>query len=262
MLASLGGGPAWSIVYCNITDVRVDVLTNGIQVTVQADGMLEYEDPEEGYSMRHHYGRNVELLFPGARSKVGRNFIDVSQFPVSYIRISIPAQAREGVGILMDVVAMTRTEFSISRGADRQSVIITVASSRTLEQTGTAGVGEAGAPRLEIETDNGTCSIYAVNADVHEVFARVGRDLDLDVAVDDGVDRTVSVYITDATGEELLRGIARAAGLALVRTDDGTFMISEGVVEDLATYRLTETRSFRMQHTEAARASQLLPTFI
>jgi len=262
LLLGLFSGQAQSIVYCNITDVKCDVLSNGIQVTVASDGILEYQHPTEQWQPRYWSGKSLTLLFPGARSKFGRNFIDVSKFPVSFIQLSIPATAQEGVGILLTVSAMANTEFRISQAADRQSVIITVASTRTLEKGAGSTATVGGEAQLTVESRDGTASVHAVNADVHEVFARVAQTLNLDVAVDDGVDRRVSVFMADVPGEDLLRAIARAAGLALVKTPDGTFMVSAGVVEDLATYRLTETRSFRMHNIQASSAAQLLPTFI
>ena len=65
----------------------------------------------------------------------------------------------------------------------------------------------------------------------------------------------------DVTVEEALHGLASAAGLALSEVD-GVFMVSDGVPNDLATYHLASTESFRMKYTKAQAASGLLPTFL
>ncbi|MBI3945886.1 MAG: type II and III secretion system protein, partial [Armatimonadetes bacterium] len=57
------------------------------------------------------------------------------------------------------------------------------------------------------------------------------------------------------------RAIASAYGLALSQIN-GIYMISKGVPDDLAAYRLSGTESFRMRYIRADTASGLLPTFL
>ena len=68
-----------------------------MQITVQADGVLRYQNEGGGG------GARVGLRFTNAKSRIGKSFIDVSKFPVSYIQLSVPQDAREGVGLNMQV---------------------------------------------------------------------------------------------------------------------------------------------------------------
>ncbi len=95
------------------------LLRNGIQISVKADGILEWD--------RHGGGgrrSRVRMSFNNARNATGKNFIDVSKFPVSYIQLSVPQGAREGVGVDMLVVMMEPSPVEVSPSSDRQSVML------------------------------------------------------------------------------------------------------------------------------------------
>ncbi|MDQ3814123.1 MAG: hypothetical protein M3347_09250, partial [Armatimonadota bacterium] len=83
----------------------------------------------------------------------------------------------------------------------------------------------------------------------------------LSITVDDAVDRKVSLNLQDVEPAAAIQSIATAYGLALSRISD-IYMMSEGLPADLATYHLSGTASFRMQNTQAATASGLLPNFL
>ncbi|MDH7571882.1 MAG: hypothetical protein QHJ73_20065, partial [Armatimonadota bacterium] len=93
----IGARPAAAAVYANITEVTPTELTNGVQITVKADGILKWQGDNSGW------GNRIWLLFPGARSAVGKSYIDVGKFPVSGILMAIPQNAPEGIGIEMTV---------------------------------------------------------------------------------------------------------------------------------------------------------------
>ena len=84
-------------VYCNMTDIEVEQLSNGVQITVKADGILNI-DWEHFDSDRDTTSR-FEIPFENARNETGKNLIDVSKFPVSHIELSTPQGAEEGIGV-------------------------------------------------------------------------------------------------------------------------------------------------------------------
>lgn len=83
--------------------------------------------------------------------------------------------------------------------------------------------------------------------------------------MDDGqqqkLKHAVNMAVEDMPVAEFLKTITSGYGLALSESD-GLYMISEGIPSDLATYRLSGTRSFPMQNIRAQTASGLLPTFL
>ena len=260
-LAGAAAAPAQALVYCNITDIQVEQLSNGVQLTVRADGVL-YRD--WSLSGRPH-GETTELtvVFPEARNQTGKNFIDVSLFPVSHIELSTPQQAREGIGVQMRVVMYEPSQVGMNQGTDMQSLIITVSSKRTLEKREQrAAAGEvSGKQAVQVAVSDGMVSLVATKADIHEVLGQLAARTGANIAVDDAVQAEVNLRLDGLPIGDLLRAIATAYGLALSERD-GVFMFSRGVPQDLAAYRLSGTSSFPLRYTRARAASGLLPTFL
>ena len=249
---------AQNTAYCNITRIDARQLSNGVQITVQADGVLRYQNDNSGS------GARVGLRFTNAKSLVGKSFIDVSKYPVSYIQLSIPQDAREGVGVRMQVAMYEWASSSIERSSDQQSVIITINSQRTIQKRASNGAGDAARvdETTTIQYEDGRLAVDAVKAKLAVLIANIARKTDTNIAVDDSVrEREISLSLHGVTVDEALRGLASAAGLALSDVD-GVYMVSDGVPNDLATYHLASTESFRMKYTKAQAASGLLPTFL
>ncbi len=268
LLAARPGEAA--VPYANITAVDVKTLTNGVQVLVKADGILEYHShSSEDGEYRSTFDR-FTVRFTNARSKLDKTFIDVSQYPLSYVQISVPASAaaQEGVGIEMTLAMYEPSPVDVRGSEDGLSVILTVSSSRTLEEhkkvEEKAGEKES---YSEVTYAEGLLTIKAVKAKIQDLLAEVARKSGLNVVVDDAVDHEVSLNLSGQKPEDVLQIIATAYGLALAsvpaRNGEGVvYMLTEGVPNDLATYHLSSTASFRLKHTQATTASSLLPTFL
>ena len=263
-LVACAAPAAQALVYCNITDIKTEQLSNGVQVTVKADGILQrhWYGPYDGGSTGASASR-LEIEFTNARNKTGKNFIDVSMFPVSHIELAVPQDAREGIGVQMAVVMYEPSPTSVTEGPDRQSVIITVSSSRTLEQREKqkAGKEEKGEAAITVAVADGLVSLSAVKANLQEVLAKVAREAGVNLAVDDAIEAEVNLNLRDLPADALLKTVAGAYGLALSQ-QDGVYMFSRGVPQDLSAYRLSGTASFPLRYTTAKAASGLLPTFL
>jgi type II secretory pathway component GspD/PulD (secretin) len=249
--------------YTTITAVEVTALSNGVQVRIKADGILQYRDADANGSQMH-------LYFPNARNGTGKNFFNVDRYPVSYIQLSTPQGAASGIGLNFDIRNLASTSGSVSTGADGQSVLFTIQSDRTVEssgrnsgnnETGSSSTPNAGDTATEVLFEDGTVSIRAVRADIHELVAAIAQKSGLSVSVDDNVRRTVSLNLQRMEPAAAVGSIATATGLAISRVNN-IFMMSEGVPTDLATYNLSGTASFRMQNIQAGTASGLLPNFL
>ena len=252
-------GAAHAIVYCNITKIEAKELKNGVQISVSADGSLEVQGDDGGWRQR------IYLHFPGAKSALETNFIDVGVYPVSYVQVAVPQRATEGVGIDMSIALFEGSRYEVSRSTDQQTVIITVSSERTIE-TDATGSGESTGlsevkSEMEINYEDELLTVYAVKADIHKLVAKIARECGIQIAIDDKVKREATISLESLPPIEVIRGIAAAYGLALLE-QDGKFMISQGVPNNLATYNMSGTQSFRMQYVRAHTASGLLPTFL
>lgn len=251
--------------YTTIQAITVTPLSNGVQVRVRADGILQYRNADTN-------GGRMSISFPDARNGTGKNFFNVNQYPVSYIQLATPQNAVSGIGLQMQIANFVSTNASVDQTPDGQGILLTIRSDRTVEKARRGAGGAAnggGAPggeqppdtSTEVRFEGGRLSLRAVRADIHPLLGAIAEKTGLSIAVDDAVDRKVSLNLQDVTPEAAVRSIATAYGLALSQIH-GIYMISEGVPTDLATYHLSGTESYRMQNTQAQTASGLLPNFL
>jgi len=284
ILTALIAAPARALVYTNISDIKVATLRNGVQITVVADGILQFERQFGGRQVSidssgnvtviqggagggdaNSPGRTFRVLFPGARNATGKSFINVGEFPVSHIQLAIPEGAEEGVGVAMTVTLFEPSQVSMSPSEDQTSAIITVQTNRTIERRGGGRPGgperTAPIPEMTVEAHEGLVTVRAVKTSIHRVVSELARVTGLSITVDDRVQREVSLSVDGMPAPDLLRALANSYGLALLE-EHGVFMFAEGVPTDLATYSLTDTASIRMTNVRAQVASSLLPNFL
>lgn len=245
--------------YTNIKSVTTRALSNGVQITVQADGILQYRDVDDS-------GNKMGAYFPAARNGTGKNFINLNTYPVSSIQLSTPQGAKNGIGLRIDINNFVSTRASVTQTPNGQGVLFTIQSDRTLPGGRSAGGDNAAtkAPddlSAEVSFDGKLISVRAVKADIQELMAAIAQKTGLSIAVDDAVNRKVSLNLQNVEPQSAVSTIAAAYGLALAPIN-GILMLTEGVPTDLATYRSSETQSFRIQNGQAGQLSGLLPNFL
>ena len=248
--------------YATISAITVTPLSNGVQIKIVADGILQYRATDTS-------GKIMEIVFPDAKNGTGKNFINVNRYPVSHIQLSTPQGSMNGIGMTLIINNFVSTEANVTATPDGQGILMTIQSDRTIERSRTTGSGaSSGKPAdaiadtsTDIRFSNGMLSIRAVRADIHELFGAIAQKTGLSIALDDAVDRKVSLNLQEVEPSAALQSISTAYGLAISKVD-GIYMMSEGVPTDLATYHLSATQAYRMQNTQAVTASGLLPNFL
>jgi type II secretory pathway component GspD/PulD (secretin) len=165
--------------------------------------------------------------------------------------------------VKLAVVMYEPSQINTNQGSDQQSFIITVNSTRTLEERKKTGAKDQGQQQadLQVEVSGDRVTVTAVKTDIHKLLCEIAAKTGANIAVDDAVQAEANLHLAGLTTSDLLRGIASAYGLALAE-QDGVYMFSRGVPQDLAAYRLSGTSSFRLRYTRAQAASGLLPTFL
>lgn len=256
--------PTWahaqSRSYTTIKEVTITPLSNGVQVKITADGILQTQNADTN-------GLQHGCFFPDARNGTGKNFFEVNSYPVSYIQLSTPQGAANGIGVQMTIRNLVATNSTLTATPDGQGALFTIQSGRTIQtKTGAAAStaatsGDKPDTSTKVDFENGQLSVRAVKADIHELLGAIAKKTGLNISVDDSVTRNVSLNLQDVTPQAAISAIATSSGLAL-REQNGTFAITKGVPTDLATYLLSETQSFRIQNTQAGTASGLLPNFL
>jgi type IV pilus assembly protein PilQ len=259
--------PSTGSSYTTVTNIKVTPLSNGVQIAIQADGILQQGRAQGGFGSNTASGKQISLYFPQAKNGTHKNFINVNRYPVSHIALSTPQGAVNGIGLNIVINNFTEAQAQISNGTDSQSVLVTVLSDRTIE-----GRHKAGDATVAVDTSkpdistqvtfaDGKLAVRAVRADIHSLIGLIADKTGLTVAVDDAVERKVSINLSGVAPQVAVQAIATANGLALSPVGN-LFVLSEGVPTDLATYRVSGTQSYRMQNTQAATASGLLPNFL
>ncbi|MFW5867656.1 MAG: hypothetical protein ACOCX2_07550, partial [Armatimonadota bacterium] len=250
--------------YCTLTSVSTKSLSNGATITVEADGMLQYDlQTWSGGKVRVI---NIEL--ENARSGLASDLIrprDV--YPISFISFTASPGARNGIGLTMKIELVDEASFELPEQSDPQKLMVNIRTERSVPTGNGDGAGgddkeEEDEETVEVTaTEGGRVSVRALKADIHRVVAEIARSAGANVAVDDAVKRKVSLNVTDVTPQQVLQGIASGYGLALSSVGD-VKMLSEGIPTDLPTYGRSATTSYPLTYLKVDDAASLLPPFL
>ncbi len=256
--------------YCSITGVKTKALSNGASITVEADGMLQYRVITREWAKSD----TVEIDLQNARSALQDDLIRIKDvYPVSFVRFTVPQTARNGVGLRMTIQLFDRIRFEIPRQSDQQRLVINIKTERTIPGAGRNGGGRSGNgassagaaadddSALSVNYDETGLSVSALKADLHRVVAEIARAAGTNVAVDDRVQRKVSINCSGLTVDRVLQAIASGYGLALSTVGD-VQMLSEGIPTDLPTYGRSVTTSYPLTYVKVDDAASLLPPFL
>lgn len=250
--------------YCNINDLKITTLTNGVQIQVKADGILTWDWENSWEARRGWEVSQASVRFNTARLALAKTMYDVDQEPVSNISLFVPQNARDGRGVVMTVNMSQPSKVKADLSEDRQQLLFTILASRTVDRGNGKDKKDDKEPEAVLKVTcnaEGLLSVHAVKADIHDVVAEIAQQGKISVAVDDAVQRKVSLNLQNVGALAVLRSIAAGYGLALSNVGD-ICMLSEGVPNDLAAYRRSGTASFPTKYLKAADAKTLLPTFL
>lgn len=262
-LALLACAPAHGQAYCYIRDVKYDLLSNGVQLKIKADGILTWNwEPGSEPAGWGEDMSQVSIRFPSARIGVDKTLYDIDEIPVSTASLLVPQDAKDGRGVVLNITMTEPSQVSASLSEDRQMFLLTVSSKHTVERINRAnGAAAIKVGTFEVTEANGLISVKAVKASIHQVVAEIARKSGICVAVDDAVKHDISLNLLDRKPLDVINGIAAGYGLALSAVS-GVYMLSEGVPADLPTYRRSGTASFPMKYLKAGDAKSLLPSFL
>ena len=114
---------------------------------------------------------------------------------------------------------------------------------------------------VSITADNGFVSVFAVNADAHDLLSQLARESGLPIIVDDTVDRKITLNLVRKPPREILTTIVDTYGLSFAEVD-GIFIFSEGIPNSPSSYLLSEIGSYTTKYVSAAQARDLMPAFL
>jgi hypothetical protein len=290
ILASMaaGAGPAWAqrgTVYCNVTAVTSEQLSNGVRVTIEADGELhwgwDFERLIEEGALREYEGgglritekfRRLSLRLHNARSKLGSAFIPINKYPVSHVEIRIPEWAEEGVGLGVDVVNYLglitgegrferwRGDWWLMSSEDRSSIVILWESDRFPPAPSPETPADL-PTELEVKERDGLLTIRAVNVRLHDLANAIGREAGLSVTSPAEDDIRVSLCLRDVSPATALDAIATGCGLCTQSLPGGRWVIA-APTGSAGAYGAGESRRVQLKYLRAVDALDLLPNFL
>lgn len=114
---------------------------------------------------------------------------------------------------------------------------------------------------VSITAEGDTVSVFAVNADAHDLLNQLARETGLPIIVDDTVDRKITLNLVNKPPREVLATIVDTYGLSFAEID-GILIFSEGIPNSPSSYLLSDIGSYTIQYVSAAQARDLMPAFL
>jgi type II secretory pathway component GspD/PulD (secretin) len=291
LLVLLSAAPAMAQrgeVYCNVTAITSEQLSNGIKVTIQADGELnwdlDFEQLTEQGGLRlveTEWGYNYEITerfrrLPfriwNARSKLGTGFIPINKYPISHVEIYIPEWAHEGVGLEIDVVNYLgfltgegdlqryRGNFDWNASEDSSAIMILWEADR-FPPPEPPKTPEDLPEELSVTSDDGLLTLSAVNAKVQDITNAIAREAGFAVAAPADSDLRVSLWLRDVTPQKAIEAVATGCGLCATAYADGGWIVAEPT-GTAGGYAASGSRRVYLRNLRAVDAVDLLPNFL
>lgn len=288
-----GGAVGHMPAYCSCVQVEKMQLTNAAIVTIKADGLTKttakrmdfVEEDEPG-----EYDTKAITRFPlrieNARSQLG-SFVDINLYPISHLEITIPPDAKEGIGLELTVVLFTPgyarlidlTDFEyygrldytgsgagqdvpveILMSEDQRAIIVIARSDRYIDVERERQAQRIWAPRarLSVGYENDLLFVHAVGVTAAQLLDEIGNQTGKKISLPEASPAVASMHLEGMTLQDALKSIARAYGLVVGRID-GAYALAPGWPTSGAPYRFSAQRSFPMRYLRAEEAADLLP---
>ena len=274
--------------YCNVTEITSEQLSNGVRVTIVCDGevnwdldfdrlvaegALEFRQRPWGLDvMPSPRFTRIYLNLFNARSLLGSGFVPVGKYPVSHVEIAIPTWAREGVGLVIDVVnylgwvtgegdsAIFRYDLSIYPSDDRQRINLVWTSDR-LPPPAAPKTPRALPMELSVTREADGLRVVAVNAPVRELVSAISQASGVSVAAPADSDLRVSLCLEGVSARSAIEAVACGCGLCARCDATGAWTLAARV-DRAGGYDAATTRVVPLSHLRAREALDLLPNFL
>jgi len=277
--------------YCNLTEIKAEQLTNGVRVTITADGELQWRDGfqelietgaiEVTYHGPHGFSAmptekfdRMPFILLNARSALGSAFIPIGKYPVSHAEISIPpwTSGTEGVGLRVDIVnylgwvsgegrrQQFRYNLNLMPGEDRRSIILIWGADRFPPPPSPKTPADLPS-ELTIVGGPERISVRALNARLQEVTNAIAARTGLRIDAPPDSDLRVTCHLSATPPDQVIEAIAIAVGLCDLRLPDGSWLLAADL-EAAGGYSAACTRRVPLAHLRANDALDLLPNFL
>lgn len=277
--------------YCNLTAISAEQISNGVRVTITADGELQWRDgfqeliemgaivvtshDEHGFSaMPTEKFERMPFIIYNARSALGSAFVPINKYPVSHAEISIPAwtSSTEGVGLRVDVVNylgwMTgegrqeryRYNLNFMPSDDQRSIILIWEADRFPPPPAPKTPDDL-PPELTVAGGPERITVRALNARLQEVMSAIAARTDLRINAPSDSELRLTCNLNAVPPDQAIETIAAGVGLCDLHLPDGSWLLVADM-EAAGGYSAACAQRIPLAHLRATDVLDLLPNFL
>lgn len=284
--------------YCTLKEIKAEQLSNGVRITIQADGQLEWnwdyqllidsgaltvhqEGPNNWWIMPTEKFTHVPIILRNARSGLGSAFIPIGKYPVSHAIISIPdfAAQNDGIGLRVDIVNYlgwmrgeqsvmpegiyyqeSRYGLSMRNSEDSQGMLLIWTSDRFAPPP-PPKTPEDLPTELSVTGGPGGVTVKAINARFQDVTNLISARTGMRIDTPPDADLRVTCDLWNLPPDKAVDAIAAGLGLCDLRSPDGSWLISSDVSTS-GGYAAAESRRVPLRYLRARETLDLIPNYL
>lgn len=261
---------------CQLQEIKVEPVANGLQVRLLADGLIEMScNPTD---VRNDAHERLTFRLNNMRGGIA-SLVEIGRYPLSHLEFSLPPDAEDGVGLLCTLVFYRDAQLSVYGGGEpydwddtswapntvpqvaitatrqRNEILLMITSDKPVVAERSPSDAK---PQLSVTGTRQQMTLHAVNTDMHAVLDALAQQAGVSVLLDDTVKRSVTAHLEALPFDDLLQKMATAYGLSLTMTGDA-YSLAAGVGGGATGYQAAEERTITLNNISPRDARALLP---
>lgn len=272
LLLAKGGAQS----YCRLQDVKVSTTSNGLVISLQADGTIE--SACEPWNLRWRWLDRIPIRLTNMRGGAA-SIVTIGKYPLSHLEFTPIPDTKDGVGLNCTLVLTKPTELcafdgspydfddfrwvtntvpriAIKRTQQGNELLIMIISDKPMI-TERPDIENA-RTELQIDGTREKLTIHALNAGLKDVVEKLGELTGDTIYVSDDLQRKVTLHLENVSAEAALQALAGGYALAL-GSRDGAYYLSPGLGGSAAGSGSSITRSIPLNYLAPNIARGLLP---
>lgn len=264
--------------FCQLRNVTVERLANGLCIRLIADGLINLSGNRS--EMRWTQQKSFTFFMDNIRGGTTPMY-EIGQNPISHLEFALPTGAKDGVGLLCTLVLYrvgqvtifdgelgwddTRwaptdiPQIMITKTRQQNEIVIqiindqprTVYQNRTIQST----------PQLTIQGMTESLSLHVVNTPIRQVINAISPYAAIPILIGDEVQCSITTHLTDLPWYRIISIIGRCYGLS-VEVRDAVCYVGNGLATSATGYWNAETRIIPLHYLQPDNVKQLLPDFL
>jgi type II secretory pathway component GspD/PulD (secretin) len=261
---------------CQLTNIQIDPITNGLRITLTTDGFIELSgDPGAN---RYQWNSQFTVRLNNVRGGV-MPIQEVDRYPLSHLEFSLPQDATNGVGLLCTLHLYRQGQMTVYNGnpygwddtrwapldipqvmiqrtQQGNQLSIMVLNDRPQLPVLTGAI--TATPQLLVSGTAERLTLHAVAADIQQVMTQLALSSGRHIYLDTAVRHTITAHLEAMPLARVLTLLSTGYGLSFVERD-GAYYISNALADSAAAYWGTVARTIPLHYLMPDLAKSLLP---